>query len=320
VSQSPVLEVQQLSKQYPSQVAPAVNGVSFHIQPGEILALLGPNGAGKTTTVKMIAGLVIPSGGHVRVLGHDVERQRRQAVRHIGAVLEGTRNLYWRLSAKENLLYFGSLRLVPRTHLRRRIPELLRLLHLDGHEGEEVRHFSRGMQQKVAIAAALLHDPDLVLLDEPTLGLDVQAAQTVEKTIRRLAKEEGKAILLTTHVMPLAERLAHRILVIHQGRSVAYDTTRALLARYRMGQETTEIQITGPLTATLLERLKNHYPEVRIRHRTGQVNLTWPSAPQGHVLQLLQELDDWGIEILYVGRRQPTLEEVFLALTEEPNL
>jgi ABC-2 type transport system ATP-binding protein len=224
--------VKTLTKVYPGAAKAAVSDLDLTLYPGEIVALLGPNGAGKTTAVKMIAGLVLPTSGSVHVMGHDMVRARTAGVRHIGAVLEGARNLYWRLSAEENLRYFGTLRLTPRRELTRRIDELLSLFGLEAQRGQEVRHFSRGMQQKLAIAAALLHDPDLLLLDEPTLGLDVKAARQLEETIAHLAREQGKAILLTTHMMDVAEKLAQRITVIHQGREVVSEETQSLLRRY----------------------------------------------------------------------------------------
>ena len=142
ITTQPFLNVSELHKAYPSAEKPSVAGVSFDIRSGEILALLGPNGAGKTTTVKMIAGLVLPTSGDIQILGVDVVRQRQQAMRHIGAVLEGARNLYWRLSARENLLYFGRLRGVPRRALDQRIDELLALMDLSDHQHKEVRYFS----------------------------------------------------------------------------------------------------------------------------------------------------------------------------------
>ena len=205
------LRVQDLAKTYPNGVQ-AVAGISFEILRGEILALLGPNGSGKTTTVKMIAGLVLPSSGSAEIMGLNVLKHRTDAMRHLGAVLEGARNVYWQLSARENLRYFGGLRGVPKRQLEKRIDELLLDVGLLADQHRPVGQFSRGMQQKLAIAAALLHDPEVLLLDEPTLGLDVSAARALEDNIARLASERGKSVLLTTHTMPLAEKLAHRVL------------------------------------------------------------------------------------------------------------
>lgn len=315
MNSQPFIQVSGVTKWYPGAEKTAVAGVSLSLHPGETLALLGPNGAGKTTTVKMIAGLILPTSGAIHVLGHDMVRARTKGVRHIGAVLEGARNLYWRLSALENLRYFGSLRLVPRRELSHRIEELLALFGLEENRHQEVRQFSRGMQQKLAIAAALLHDPEILLLDEPTLGLDVQAAKRLEAMIAQLAQEQGKAILLTSHMMPLAEKLADRIFVIHEGREVASDTTRSLLERYNTHQNITEIQVAGKLSAPLIAHLQEAFPGITAVPNTNTTLLRWPGPEQARLIQLLQFLDEQGQSILDVGRRQANLEEVFLSLT-----
>lgn len=309
------VQVQNLQKRYPGASELAVDGITFDLQPGEILALLGPNGAGKTTTVKMVAGLVLPSAGAIQVMGENVVEHRERAIRYLGAVLEGARNLYWRLSARENLLYFGQLRGVSRRELKQRMDALLTLLDLYDHQHTEVRHFSRGMQQKLAIAAALLHDPAVLLLDEPTLGLDVQAARKLEQTISQMAHEQGKSVLLTTHTMPLAEKLADRIFVIHHGREIAYDRTRDLLGKYMGSRDTTEIQVGEHLPDGLLAKIRGLFPEVSTAFDNGVV-LTWRGAKQADVMHLLNYLDGQGVAVQGFGRRQATLEEVFLSLTE----
>ena len=168
----------------------------------------------------MILGLILPTSGSIKLAGYDISTHRNKALQHAGAVLEGSRNIYWRLSARANLEYFGALRGMHGKALKQRIDELLTLVELSDRADEETREFSRGMQQKVALAIAMLHDPDVLLLDEPTLGLDVQSALTIEKAIREMVKQD-KAVLLTTHQMQLAEKLSDRIFVIHQGRKVA---------------------------------------------------------------------------------------------------
>ncbi len=321
MNNQPFIQVSEVTKRYPRAENPAVNGVSLSLHPGETLALLGPNGAGKTTTVKMVAGLVLPTSGTIHVMGHDMVLARAKGVRHIGAVLEGARNLYWRLSALENLRYFGNLRLVPRRELFHRIEELLALFGLEAHKHQEVRQFSRGMQQKLAIAAALLHDPKILLLDEPTLGLDVQAAKQLEATIAQLTQEQEKAILLTSHMMPLAEKLADRIFVIHKGRKVASDATRSLLERYNTHQDIAEIQVAGQMTQVLIAQLQQAFGGITAIPNANTTMLRWPGSEQTQLIQLLQFLDEQDQAILDIGRRQASLEEVFLSLTgmEQPN-
>lgn len=310
-----VVEMAHVTKTYPGATKPAVADLSLRLHSGEIFSLLGPNGAGKTTTVKMLAGLVSPTTGEVQVMGHDMIRQRTRGAGNLGAVLEGARNLYWRLSARENLRYFGGLRLVPRRELEERIDGLLALLDLTAHQDREVRTFSRGMQQKLALAAALLHDPPVLLLDEPTLGLDVAAARQLESTIERLAREEGKAILLTTHTMSLAEKLSDRILIINEGQTLICDTTARILQEADFHEDLVQVRVAGRLPDELSRRLVETIPELRLSDDDEQTVLTWPAPAQADLLALLQTLDQQGVQIVDVVRRQPTLEEVFLHLT-----
>lgn len=312
----PPICLENVKKQYAGEDNVAVNNVSLTLESGQVLALLGPNGAGKTTTVKMIAGLITPTSGYIDVMGYDVVLQRRQAVSHIGAVLEGARNSYWRLSAEENLRYFGRLRLVPRKQLQQRIDELLAHFGLYEHRHKEVGQFSRGMQQKLAIAAALLHDPAVLLLDEPTLGLDVQAARQLEEQVASLAKEQGKAILLTTHMMSLAEKLADSIFVIHQGQQVAYDSTNQLLARFDSQRRITDIKVAACKKIENLKRqLGAEFAEIAVVTDDEQTIISYSEQDQDELLQLLQILNEHGLEILSVNQRQPNLEEIFLSLT-----
>ena len=307
----PVIEANNLSKTYPGATTPAVAQLSFRLEPGEILALLGPNGAGKTTTVKMVAGLITPTSGSVRVLGFDMATQREKGVRHLGAVLEGARNLYWRLSALENLRYFGRLRLVSRSDLARRSADLLARFGLTSHQHQPVGQFSRGMQQKLAIATALLHDPTLLLLDEPTLGLDVPAAKQVEAQVADLAKEAGKGILLTTHQLDLAERLADRVLVIQEGQPVAYDTTTGILATYGDQRTVVELQVAGDLPAEVLAGF-----ELVVASEGETTRLTFSPSDPAQLIDLLTRLNQHQIPVRQLNQRQATLEEVFLSLTQ----
>lgn len=314
----PILSVKELSKRFPSQEKPAVDSVSFDLERGRILALLGPNGAGKTTTVKMIAGLVAPSGGEVRVAGHSVEGERLAAVGQMGAVLEGARNLYWRLSAWENLLYFGSIRLLGGKQLTERARHLLALLGLDEVRDREVRTFSRGMQQKLAIGAALLHEPPLLLLDEPTLGLDLQAARTLEETVVRLAREEKRAVLLTSHQMELVERVADDLFVIDEGRRVAYGGKEEILERGNVEQRRVDIELTAPLPSEILAELQERHANIGLRDDgSGRAVLTLPVPSQAELITLLTELDRCGVGIGEVSYRRARLDEIFLSLIGE---
>ncbi|MBD0266993.1 MAG: ABC transporter ATP-binding protein [Cyanobacteria bacterium Co-bin8] len=227
-----VLDARNLSKRYRQKkyVFEAVSGVSLALRAGEILAFLGPNGAGKTTTIKMIAGLVRPDEGQVRILGEDPHRTP-MALKRVGAVLEGNRNTYWRLTAQENLEYFGVLKGMPGREARRRGRELLARFDLGEKQHTPVQQLSRGMQQKLAIAVALIHQPQLLLLDEPTLGLDVEAGEAVKDLVRSIAAD-GCAILLTTHQLDVAEELSNRVAIMRQGRLIAEKPTQELIREF----------------------------------------------------------------------------------------
>jgi ABC-2 type transport system ATP-binding protein len=212
----------------------AVRGVSFAIEPGELFGLLGPNGAGKTTTIKMLITLLLPTSGSATILGLDVVRDAREVRRQIGYVFGGDRGLYERLSALDNLRYFAELYAVPPRDQRTRIGELLELVGLTGREKERVEGFSRGMRQRLHIARGLLHDPALLFLDEPSIGIDPVGARELRQTIAGL-RDQGKTILLTTHYMFEADELCDRIAVIRTGELVAQGTPAQLKARVTAG-------------------------------------------------------------------------------------
>jgi len=254
---------------------PAVQPTNLSLPWGQVLGLLGPNGAGKTTLIKMICGLVTPTRGTIQVGGWDLANDRGRAVLQIGAVLEGSRNVYWPMSAWENLLYFGRLKGLRTAAVKPRAERLLRDLDLWPRRHEPVGSYSRGMQQKVAVAAALITDPPILLLDEPTLGLDVESARTFKDWIAHLAQDENKTILLTTHQLHLAQELAMRIAVIRAGEIIADLPTAELLEQY--AEDRYEIRVQG--------------------------------SPDG-VADTLPR----GARLISITKEQPTLEDVFLRL------
>ncbi|HWN21361.1 MAG TPA: ABC transporter ATP-binding protein, partial [Gaiellaceae bacterium] len=221
----------------------AVRGVSFEIAEGELFGLLGPNGAGKTTTIKMLITLLIPTSGSARVLGHDVVDDARWVRKHIGYVFGGDRGLYERLSALDNLRYFAELYAVEPRGQRARIDELLELVGLKGREKERVEGYSRGMRQRLHIARGLLHDPPVVFLDEPTIGVDPVGARELRATIASLTAA-GKTVLLTTHYMFEADALCDRIAVIANGEIVAQGTPGQLKAGVADGS-VVEVELFG---------------------------------------------------------------------------
>jgi len=239
----PLIEAQHLVKRYGDKVA--VNDVSFTVYSGEIFGFLGPNGAGKTTTIRMIVGLLQPTSGGVRVAGFDVQSQPIQAKTATGYAPDEP-NLYAKLSARELLRFVGELYDLDRQQVNRRIEELLRLFDLSEAGDDLIDSYSHGMQQKTALAAALLHDPRILVLDEPTVGLDPKSARLIKDILRQMAAR-GSAIFLSTHILEIAERMCDRIGIIHQGRLVAVGTMEELRALGK-GQASLEdifLQITG---------------------------------------------------------------------------
>lgn len=256
--QSTILEVSDLHKAYGEGAArvAAVRGVSLTIQAGEVLAFLGPNGAGKTTVLKSIAGLVQPDQGQVRVNGYSMRAgnkgHTRRALSSLGAVLEGNRNLYWRLTPYENLMYFGALKGMPHRECRVRAQELLDQFGLFEKTRALVHQLSRGMQQRLAIAVAVVHNPKLLLLDEPTLGLDVAASDDLQLLIRNLARD-NHSVLLTTHQLDVAEEVSDRVAIIHEGKLVKEANTQELIRSH--SAEGYVIDTVEPMSRELIVQL-----------------------------------------------------------------
>ncbi|HEX7973351.1 MAG TPA: ABC transporter ATP-binding protein, partial [Anaerolineales bacterium] len=221
----------------------AVDGVNLQIGQGEVFGLLGPNGAGKSTTIRMLCTLLEPSGGTARVNGYDIVRQANQVRRSLGTLLAGERSIYWKLTARENLEYFAALYHIPPEIARKRIADLLERMELTARANDLVEKYSTGMKQRVAISRALLANPPIVLLDEPTLGLDPQAARKVRELVAEL-KAEGITILLTTHYMEEADQLSDRIGIIDQGRIIALGTPADLKQRIRQ-KDVIRLEIAG---------------------------------------------------------------------------
>lgn len=300
------LDAKHLKKSYGrgKQRFEAVRDVSLRIHDGEVLAFLGPNGAGKTTTIKMIGGLVRPDAGQVYINGLDPHRQS-MALKRVGAILEGNRNLYWRLTPLENIEYFGGLRQVPRKVARQRGEQLLEQFGLSDKRKTPVRKLSRGMQQKLAIAVALVHQPTLLLLDEPTLGLDVEASETVKLLIRDIAAA-GCAILLTTHQLNVAEELSDRVAIIRQGQIIAEQPTHELIRQF--SESTYRIECTQPIDA---ERAR------KIMALGGTVTAQQVDFPHDALYELLDILRP--LPIKEIRQHRADLTDVFLSLIRDGN-
>ncbi len=300
------LEVYNLQKTYRQngKLIEALRGVSLTINAGEVLAFLGANGAGKTTSIKMIAGLIRPDKGWVKIVGCDPHRNP-QALRMLGAVLEGSRNLYWRLTPEENLEYFGVLRGTSRRAAHQQALRLLDRFGLMHKRRTPVQFLSRGMQQKLSIAVALVHKPRLLLLDEPTLGLDLEASQNVKALVREVASE-GCAVLLTTHQLDLAEEISDRVAIIQKGKIIAEESTRDIIQRF--SGSTYTIEVEGELNQLQISKIEALGAMVQ----AGQV--VYAGTKQGlyRVLAILEPLP-----LVQVKQDSADLTQIFLKLVRE---
>jgi ABC-2 type transport system ATP-binding protein len=290
----------------------AVEDISFDVQPGELFGLLGPNGAGKTTTVKMLTTLLIPTSGTARILGMDIVKDARKIQGQIGFVFGGERGLYWRLSGYDNLRYFASLYMVEPDIAQKRIPYLLEMVGLGERGQEKVEGYSRGMKQRLHIARTLLHDPTVLFLDEPTMGLDPVGARELRQVVRNLQSEK-KTILLTTHYMFEADALCQRIAVIDKGQIIALDTPEGLKGHVQ-DLSVIEFEVYG-IPAGVLEKLRAHpdVDTVSVENRDQKQALLIHS-PRGSeaVPDLLKDLD--GLRVGNVIVREPTLEDAYVRL------
>ena len=290
----------------------AVEDVSFEIRQGELFGLLGPNGAGKTTSVKMLTTLLIPSGGSASILGLDVVKDANKVRPRIGFIFGGERGLYWRLSGLDNLRYFASLYYVDEATSKKRIPELLEIVGLKGREREKVEGYSRGMRQRLHIARALLHDPEVLFLDEPTMGLDPVGARELRTTVKNL-QSANKTILLTTHYMFEADALCQRIAVINKGKIVALDTPEKLKEKVQ-DLSVVEVELYG-IPQEVIDRIKalDFVVEVSVENRDQRqvMQVHTPKGPEA-IPVLVEHLN--GLRIGRIITREPTLEDAYVRL------
>ena len=293
----------------------AVDGIDLVVEPGEIFGLLGPNGAGKTTTMKMLATLLIPTSGTIRVLGIDPLTRPREVRARLGAMLSGERSLYWKLTGRENLEYFAALYHVPPGETKARIANVLAAVKLADRADDYVERYSTGMRQRLALARALLPNPPLVVLDEPTVGLDPQASRDLRDRVREL-KAQGRTVLLTTHYMEEADQLCDRVAIIDHGRIVALDTPAALKRTIRAEEVVhLEIALDGD-ERPVIDRLARSATVARSERSNGTLTVTAHCASaRDFVPAAFDAARSTGATIRHVEVVPVTLEDVFLALT-----
>lgn len=298
----------------------AVDHVNIGIKEGELFGLLGPNGAGKTTTIRLLCTLLIPDEGTAIVNGFNIIKEAEKVRASVGVVTGGERGLYWRLTGKENLLFFARLYNVPEKIARRRIQELLELIELQDRADDPVEKYSHGMKQRLHIVRGLVHDPRILLLDEPTLGLDPASARVIREFIKeKLQKEQGKTILLTTHYMEEADQLCDRIAIMDYGKIIALGTSDELK------EHMAEIEALNISASNVKEGEENRLKSINgIKDATvrivdsvaGEAEIIIHADDVEDVLsQVIQKLVKEGVEIRVIEEKKPTLEDVFISLT-----
>jgi ABC-2 type transport system ATP-binding protein len=293
----------------------ALQGVDFDIEKGELFGLLGPNGAGKTTIVKIFTTLLLPTSGTARILGLDVVKDPWTIRKRIGFVFGGERGLYWRLSGLDNLRYFADLYQIPPDTSRRRIAELLEILDLKGREKDKVESYSRGMKQRLHLARGLLNAPEILFLDEPTIGLDPVGARELRVLVRNLASE-GTTVFLTTHYMQEADEICDRIAVIRKGEIVAHGTPSSIKTGAEE-QGVVEFEAEGvPDERIRALRALEAVATVIVDDRELSQVVTIHCSRPGEVAASLAALLD-GIALRKVSVREPTLEDAYVLLVSQ---
>ncbi len=300
------IKVEKLTKAFSGLVA--VDSISFEIKEGEIFGLLGPNGAGKTTTISMLSTVLKPTSGTATVNGIDILKDEDGVRKSIGIVFQDP-SLDEELTAYENMDFHGRLYGVEKNDRKKRIAELLELVGLYDRKDDIVKKFSGGMRRRLEIARGLMHQPKVLFLDEPTLGLDPQTRNNLWEHIERLNREKGMAIILTTHYMEEADRLCHRVAIIDKGKIVAMDTPQKLKA-----------EIGGDIVTIMTPDAEKTEPKIkapwvkRVEARSGILKISLQDSEK-HVTGLIKLLSRNRTEIKSISISKPTLEDVFLHFT-----
>ncbi len=300
------LEIKGLSKTYPQwrkKSVKALRDVNFSVAKGEVVGLLGPNGAGKTTAIKCICGLILADKGTISYFG---EESGKRIAEHVSAVLEGNRNIYWRLTSRENLEFFAGLQGHSPSSVRVKIYNILKTFDLVEKENIPARKLSRGMQQKLALGCALIRDTPMLLLDEPTLGLDVETSLELRRYIRDMVKKNEKTILVSSHDMNVVEDVCDRVVIINHGRVVADDTVERLRAVFKV--QAYEVGLNGSYEN--LERILSDV--IKVDTKGSQTVLTCQLKNSEDFYRLIDLLKGSDVEIDYIKTKEPNFEEIFI--------
>lgn len=301
------IEVKNLTKYYGK--VKAVDNISFEIEKGKICGILGPNGSGKTTTIKSICNLIIPDKGNIKIFGKD----NKKSAEHISAVFEGTRNLYWRLTPKENLRYFAGIRGLGGRKIENNIDILLDKFNLTDKKDVMVNNLSRGMQQKVAIAMTLICDTKIILLDEPTLGLDVQSFIDIKDMLADIVSSMNKTILLSTHNMNLVQDICDDVVILNKGKVIAQDSVAKLMDMFET--MTYEIILAESLSKSDKEYLLSiDYDLYFINNKT---KLEVDIFDIKEIYDIIDKLKEKNILIKEIKQKDNNFERIYLNITNE---
>lgn len=305
-----MVRVEKLTKIYRTRKREihAVDGISFDVKEGEIVGILGPNGAGKTTTIKSILGLLIPDDGQIYINGRKVGIYDRWRYRLISAVLEGNRNVYWRLTVQENLEFFAGLQGLSSSKVKDQIDFLLEKFGLASRRNDQVRTLSRGMQQKVAVAAAFIRGTPILFLDEPTLGMDVQSSIDLRKTLKDLATNDGKTVLLSSHDMKVVEEVCERVIILKNGKIIANGKIDRLKALFKTSAF--EISYEGEIPGELKKKLVENFLNVHF----GNMRFTVELKDDSRIYDLMELLKTYNVRIKSLKSVEPDFERVYIEL------
>jgi ABC-2 type transport system ATP-binding protein len=305
---NPIIKVENLHKSYGS--LPAVSGISFGIAPGEFFGLLGPNGAGKTTTIEMLTGLIPPTSGDIFIDGQNLKEKPDVCKSNIGFVPQDFA-FYPSLKAKDNLSFFGRIYGLKGQLLKNRIHEVLKIVTLSNHTKQPVATFSNGMKRRLNIAIGLLHSPRILILDEPTVGVDAQSRSAIFDSLRHLNKQ-GVTVMYTTHYMEEAQALCHRVAIVDNGRIVQLGSPATLVQKF--SDSVIKIEFIEMVASSLYEELKSIGPIAPLDETGRWIRLkTVNPAQTVEKILNLPEVKKIGIHSLDVSK--PNLEDVFLHLT-----
>ena len=293
----------------------ALKNINLNIEEGTIFGLLGPNGAGKTTLIKCLTTLLIPTQGTARINGYDIRKQEKQIRASIGAMLMGERGLYWKLTARENFEYFARLYSIPKDLRAARVEYVINLLELEDLVDRPVESYSSGQKMKAAFAKALIHDPPILFLDEPTIAMDVHGSRKLKKVVKSLPNE-GKTVIYTTHIMKEAHELCDRLAIIDKGRIIADDTPKNLI-------KISDIDHVLSLSGSFNEGHKKKVEELSLVNTVGLIQESSGLSKLEIIVEdnmqalpkITQLLVQEGAVIETIAQKEPTLEDVFINLT-----